>query len=415
VAATGQHYDIAIVGAGAVGGTLAYALANIGYSVVLIEKTATTAQQQPAFDERHLGFSRSTRIAFEGMGLWQEMAEVAVTISRIQVSSKGRFGTVMMDARDEGLESLGYVLPAREIGRVLIQAIDRQPAIQLLAPAEVVSVAIREHAANLQLDYQGERLELAANLLIGADGASSRIRELVGIDTTRWEYGESAVIANLDVESLEPGLAHERFIDEGAIALLPRNDAGYAAVCSVDDSDADRLMQMQDSEFADYLRSQMGSRLSAITAVGKRYRYPLALVRARQCVREHLVLVGNAAHYIHPVAAQGFNLSMRDVTALVETLQQAHQQGGHPGDLSLLQQYADWREQDERIMVAFTDGLIRLFINPLLPVALMRQQGLLALRHLPGLRKLFTRAVTGRLGKQAGLMRGISLQGEPLQ
>jgi len=235
------------------------------------------------------------------------------------------------------------------------------------------------------------------------------VRELFHIGTSRWEYDQSAVIANLDTDSVEPGLAYERFIDDGAIALLPRSEAGYAAVCSVANDRAEQLMEMDDRSFAAYMRENLGSRLAAITEVGKRFRFPLALVRSKEVVREHLVLVGNAAHYIHPVAAQGFNLSMRDVTALAEVLTKARA-GGYPaGELSVLQEYTDWRQQDERIMVVFTDGRIRLFDNPLLPVVFLRQKGLLALRHFPGVRNLFTRAVTGRLGKQAALMRGVPL------
>jgi 2-polyprenyl-6-methoxyphenol hydroxylase-like FAD-dependent oxidoreductase len=169
-------------------------------------------------------------------------------------------------------------------------------------------------------------------------------------------------------------------------------------------------MAMDDDAFAGYIAQQMGGHIQQISTVGKRYRFPLELVRSREVVREHLALVGNAAHFIHPVAAQGFNLSMRDVSALVESLIRARNEGRSPGSLSVLRGYADWRKQDERLMVAFTDGLIRLFINPLLPVSILRQKGLLALRHIQPLRRLFTRSVTGRLGRQSNLMRGLGLQ-----
>jgi len=402
-----QQFDIAIVGAGAVGGSLAYALAKADFSIALIEKTAVSATEQPAFDERHLGFSRSTQVALQGLGLWSAMESDAVTISRIHVSSKGRFGSVMMDAKDEGFEALGYVLPARTIGRVIHQAIAEMENIEIFAPASLLNASINEEAATLQLECNGQQIDIKADLLIGADGAESQVREQFGINTTRWEYAQSAVIANLDVESLDTSLAHERFIEDGALALLPRNDKGYGVVCSVADMEADRLMAMDNEQFKDYIADCMGSHLSEIQDVGQRYRFPLALVRVRESVRQRLVLIGNAAHYIHPVAAQGFNLSMRDVAALVETLVMAKQSGKQIGDLEVLQGYSQWRQQDERVMVAFTDGLVRLFTNPLLPVAFLRQKGLLALRYIPSIRNLFTRAVTGRLGKQAALMRGV--------
>jgi 2-octaprenyl-6-methoxyphenol hydroxylase len=405
-----SEFDIVIVGAGAVGGSLAYALSQAGYSVALVEKTAVSARQQPAFDERHLGFSRGTAIALEGMGLWQGLSASAVPIERIHVSAKGHFGSVMMDARDEGLDALGYVLPAREIGRVLHQSISQQGNIRVIAPAQLLSASIEDGHARIELEHEGQPLVLHADLLIGADGAGSRVRELFSIQTTRWTYDQSAVIANMDVVGIDSSLAHERFMENGALALLPRSEQGYAIICSVIDEEADRIMAMDDDAFAGYIAQQMGGHIQQISTVGKRYRFPLELVRSREVVREHLALVGNAAHFIHPVAAQGFNLSMRDVSALVESLIRARNEGRSPGSLSVLRGYADWRKQDERLMVAFTDGLIRLFINPLLPVSILRQKGLLALRHIQPLRRFFTRSVTGRLGRQSNLMRGLGLQ-----
>ena len=402
-----NRFDIAIVGAGAVGGSLACGLSELGFSVALIEKTATGADCQPVFDERHFGLSHSTMVALHGLGLWSAMSEEAIAVSRIHVSSRGHFGSVMMDARDEGLPSLGHVVPARTIGRVLHEAISERDNIEMIAPATVISASTTQEAAILELEADGLTRTIMADLLVGADGADSQIRRLFHIGQKRREYNQSALIANLDVQAPDTGLAYERFIEDGAIALLPRPGAGYAVVCAVSNSGADRLMTLNHTEFGAYIQENFGSHISRVTTVGKRSRFPLALVRSRQAVRNRLVLIGNAAHYIHPVAAQGFNLSMRDIAALLETLDKARTRGLHPGTLSVLQEYADWRKQDERTMVAFTDGLIRIFMNPLLPSALLRQQGLLALRYLPGLRSLFARAVTGRLGRQAALMRGV--------
>lgn len=405
-----NQFDIIITGAGPVGASLAYALSQAGFSVALVEKTPVSADRQPSFDERHLGFSRSTAVALDSIGLWDRLSENAVRIERIHVSSKGRFGSVMMDAGDEDLDALGYVLPAREIGRVLHQAIATDENISVFAPATLLSASTTRDCAEVTLDLDGQEVDLQADLLIGADGANSKVRQLFSIDTTRWTYDQSAIIANIDVSALDSTLAHERFIQHGALALLPRSSQGYAVICSVINEEADQIMAMDDVAFIEYIKEQMGGHISDITAAGRRDRFPLELVRSREAVRNHLALVGNAAHFIHPVAAQGFNLSMRDISALVETLVKAKQAGVSPGDLSILQAYASWRKQDERLMVAFTDGLIRMFINPLLPVSIMRQKSLLALRHIPALRKLFTRSVTGRLGRQSELVRGLGLR-----
>ena len=181
-----EQFDIVIVGGGPVGGCLAYALAKAGFSIALVEKTAVTAVQQPAFDERHLGFSRSTAIAFEGMGLWQELSDSAVSIGRIHVSSRGQFGSVMMDARDEQLDALGYVLPAREIGRVLHQSIAKLENIRVFAPAELLSAEVTEGQAVVELQCDGQIQQLHADLLIGADGANSQVRQLFASPERGW-------------------------------------------------------------------------------------------------------------------------------------------------------------------------------------------------------------------------------------
>jgi len=392
-----------------VGSILACGLSDLGLSVVLIEKVPVSTSRQPAFDERHLGFSRSTMMVLRGLGLWSAMSEGAVDISRIHVSSRGRFGSVVIAAEDEGLQSLGYVLPARVMGRVLYETVAERDNIEVIAPATLICADVTEEAAIVVLETEQATRTIKADLLIGADGADSQVRRLFHIGQSRQKYDQSAVIANLGVQELDTGLAYERFIEGGAIALLPRSETGYAAICSVDSVEAGHLMIMSNTEFGVYIQENFGGYISRVTEVGERFCLPLALVRSREVVRDRLALIGNAAHCIHPVAAQGFNLSMRDVAALLEILGKARKQGLHPGTLSVLQRYADWRKQDERIVVAFTDSLIRIFTNPLLPVALMRQKGLLALRYLPGLRKLFTRMVTGRLGRQAALVQGVSV------
>jgi 2-octaprenyl-6-methoxyphenol hydroxylase len=401
-----QFFDVVIIGAGAVGASLSIALAKSGYEVALIEKSPVINHHQPAFDERHLAFSRSTRLALEGLGLWGPLAKSATQVSRIHVTSRGHFGSVMLDANEEGLDALGHVLPARVIGEILYETIESMSEITLLAPAEISDMTISDEAAMVSLEHNGTGMHLHAKLLIGADGANSQVRKAFGIDARSWHYGQSAVITNIEVASQKPGLAYERFIEDGALALLPRAENSYAVVCSVSDQSADSLMSMSKSDFIAWLNQMMGNYLARINRAGKCHRYPLALVRASETVRHRLVLIGNAAHFLHPVAAQGFNLSMRDVATLTEVLQQARINHSDPGEMDILSEYADWRQQDEKTTVAFTDGLIRLFTNPLLPVSMMRQGGMLGLRYFPSLRHFFTRVVSGRSGRQSALTRG---------
>ncbi|TNF92626.1 MAG: 2-octaprenyl-6-methoxyphenyl hydroxylase [Gammaproteobacteria bacterium] len=409
MASAEQRFDIVIVGAGAVGACLAIALAELGYTVALIEKSPIINHHQPAFDERHLAFSRSTRLALEGLGLWEQMAAAATQVTHIHVTSRGRFGSVMLDAQEEGLDALGHVLPARVIGEVLYLRIESTSGITVLAPTQITDMFVADDHVYVSVQHKQTETHLHANLLIGADGADSMVRKLFGIDASTWKYDQSAVITNIEVDSLKPGLAFERFVDDGALAMLPRGDNSYAVVCSISDEQADELMGMSEPELIAWLQGIMGDYLSPIRKAGKCSRYPLALVRAGETVRHRLVLIGNAAHFLHPVAAQGFNLSMRDVAALTDVLQQAKANNKDPGDLDILSEYAKWRQQDEKTTIAFTDGLIRLFTNPLLPISMLRQGGMLGLRYIPALRHLFTQVVSGRTGRQPALTRGVSL------
>lgn len=406
---TREPYDLVIVGAGPVGATLALAAARLGFSVALVEKTIFDSRQQPAFDERHLGFSRSTKLALDAMGIWSAMESEASSIGRIHVSAQGQFGSVVMRPEDEKLDSLGYVLPARVMGSALAHLLEEQEGIAQFSPATLQSVSHADGYSEISLLHADKTVTLNARLLVGADGTDSAVRQLHEIGISRTRYHQGAVIANLDASDVEPGLAYERFIDRGVLALLPLGDNGYAVVCSVTDEKAEQVMAMDDEQFIGFVTGSFNGRLPTIMAVSRRRCYPLALIRADQVTGKRMVLVGNAAHFIHPVAAQGFNLSIRDITALIELLVLARRAGESPGAEGTLEAYARWRRQDEAIMVAFTDGLVRLSTSPLSLAALLRQKAMLGLRYCPGLRRTFTRAVTGRLGRQSGLMRGLEL------
>ena len=422
--------DVAIVGAGPVGAMLAVGLGRLGATVALIEKAAPDAAATTVGDKRHYGLSRGSRIALHGLNLWHAIAEHAVDISRIHVSYRGRFGAAVLDAADEdfathgfgpgggenggedtvsGGVALGHVVPAKAIGQALQRAVNGCDNIRLIAPAVLSAAAVKRESVRLEIKSGGRTIALRAALAIGADGADSAVGRLFAIPSHTRAYGQSAVIANLDVAdagtAFDQAPAYERFTDDGALALLPRDAGGYAMVYSTDDARARRLMTMDDAAFAAETARQFGGRFS-IAHVGGRSCYPLALSRARSPIGPRLVLVGNAAHALHPLAAQGLNLSIRDAAMLLEVIGAA---AGDPGAAAVLNDYARRRRRDERVMVAFTDALARFFTAPSPPFGLALCGGLAALRYWPGLRRQFARAVTGRMGAQAALMRGIPL------
>jgi 2-octaprenyl-6-methoxyphenol hydroxylase len=244
-----------------------------------------------------------------------------------------------------------------------------------------------------------------------ADGAESELRARLGIEVSRHEYGQSAVIANVTAEHAAAGWAFERFTEAGPVALLPRANGDLAAIITVAADAAAALAASPPQDYAALLKERFGERLGAFTRVGARAHYPLALTRATSQVVGRAVVVGNAAHALHPVAAQGFNLSLRDVAALAEVVADALAAGGDVGDPGALAHYAGWRAGDQRRMSVLSDGLARIFANPLTSVGLARSLGLLAFDLLPPAKRAFAKEMMGLGGRLPRLARGLPLRG----
>jgi 2-octaprenyl-6-methoxyphenol hydroxylase len=235
------------------------------------------------------------------------------------------------------------------------------------------------------------------------------VREQLGIETAQWQYDQTAVIANITPERPHANTAYERFTDTGPLALLPLHDDRCALVWTVRTSQVDALMQLDDAAFLAALQERFGQRLGRLLKVGSRQAYPLNLMRARESVRARLALIGNAAHSLHPVAGQGFNLGLRDVAALADVTVEALRDGVDIGNAAVLQRYADARRRDQRGVIAFTDGLARIFANPLASVALARNLGLIAVDLLPPCKHFLSQRTMGLAGRLPRLARGLPL------
>lgn len=408
---TRADYDIVIAGGGMVGSVLALALAPLGLRIAMVEAVARGAPEQPSFDERSTALSRSSQRTFEALGLWPAVAAAAMPIEHIHVSDRGRFGFSHIDAAEQQVEALGYVVINRVLGGVLDDALAELDRLEMWCPARVAGVERGDDAVAVTVEDGEATRRLGARLLVAADGANSAVRGMLGITARRLDYLQHAVIGNVATERPLANRAYERFTPDGPLALLPITGGRAAFVWTLDEERADAVIELDDAAFTAALQDAFGMRLGRLARVGRRARYPLALTRATALTAPRAVLLGNAAHGLHPVAAQGFNLGLRDVAALADLVADDAEDGGaDPGDGELLARYARWRQRDQAKLVRFTDGLVRLFGSRSRPIGLLRDAGMLGFDLLPGVRRLFARHTMGLAGRLPRLSRGVPLR-----
>jgi len=410
-----NDYDIVIIGGGLVGASLACALAEQPLRIAVIEAVPFNSDSQPSYNDRTVALGYGSRKIFEGIGVWSEVEALGATaIETIHVSDKGHVGKTRLDCASEGLDALGYVVETRLLGKALGERLSQLANVEVICPAKLVSTQTDADSATLEIDCEGVMQTLKTRLIIGADGVQSSVREQFGIKTFDVNYGQTAIITNVSVERSHENVAFERFTTTGPLAVLPMADVDDEHRCSivwtVKDTDREAFMALGDTAFLQQLQSRFGHQLGEFTHVGKRVAFPLALRQAREHVRERLALIGNAAHTVHPIAGQGFNLGLRDVAALAQVVVDAQQAGDDIGSLAVLKSYARWRRRDHMRVIGFTDSMVRIFSNRFTPLALARNIGLVATDLFPPLKKLITRQAMGLSGKLPKLARGLRLR-----
>jgi 2-octaprenyl-6-methoxyphenol hydroxylase len=393
-----QHYDVIIVGGGMVGAGLACALSGQGLRIALVESVRAAVRAEPGYDDRA-----------EGLRLWDALSGSATPIHRIHVSDRGYPGKVNMDREAEGLPAIGYVVPARDIGRVLTDAVNQRDDIDMYCPASVAAVSHEAGQVLVRVTQADSEVSMTAAVLVAADGADSALREQAGIGCRRIDYGQTAIVTNVTPQLPHDNVAWERFTDTGPLALLPMSEQRCGVVWTVESDQADAVMALEDAEFLARLQERFGNRLGRLQRVGKRQAWPLQLVSATQSVAPRMALVGNAIHTLHPIAGQGFNLGARDIAALAEVLVDAIRAGEDPGSAQVLERYAEWRRRDHKNVTLFTDGLVRLFTLPVPGLGMVRSAGMLALDLLPPAKRLLTRLTMGRSVQTPRLARGLPL------
>ena len=372
-------YDLVIVGGGLVGASLALALAPLGLKVALVE-TATPPSGAPTWDERCIAINDASRRIFQSLGVWQELLAEAEPIRSTHISERGRFGVARFHADEAGLQALGYNVPVRALGACLWQAASRT-AVTLLCPATVKAIDAGDEA--LQLHLAGDDASLQARLVIAADGAHSAVRRLLDIGSSTDDYAQSAIVSAVRAQRAHKGCAYERFTPDGPIALLPKPAQACSLVWTVPTRQAQSLLELDDAAFLEQAQQAFGERLGRFLQLGRRQAYPLSRVLSDRLTAPRVLFAGNAAQSLHPVAAQGFNLGLRDAAAVAEVLAG----GGDPGAPQRLQAYEQLRRRDRETVSGFTDHLIRLFSNRVPGLQGLRHLGLLALDLAPPLKQ----------------------------
>jgi 2-octaprenyl-6-methoxyphenol hydroxylase len=399
------HFDVAIVGGGMVGLSLACALGQTGLTVAVVDREAPSGQVAPTFDGRASALADATLRLFEGAGIWRHVAD-STPIAEIRVSDGDSLLFLHYDHRLLGDRPLGRMVENRHIRLALQARLAELPNVDLIAPMTLASHVRDLNGVALTL---ADGRTLRARLLVAADGRQSALRQAAGIRTTGWDYRQNGIVATIRHEVPHANIAHERFLPPGPFAILPLSDNRASLVWTERRDDAARFMAMEKADFDAAIAARVGGFLGAIESVGPRFSWQLSLHIAERYTDTRLALVGDAAHGIHPIAGQGLNLGLRDVAALAEVIVDGARLGLDPGDAEGLARYQSWRRFDALTMAGVTDVLNRLFANDIAPVRLARDLGLAAVDRLIPLKKLLMRHAMGSVGNLPRLLRGEAL------
>ena len=337
---------------------------------------------------------------FTALGLWPQIAPFATAIERIHVSDQGSWGLSQFTRADNRQQPLGQVVENAGLHPVLHQALAQNPSIQVIPAAQVT--ALRPLSGGMQVISRadGQEQQWPSQLVILADGADSPLRKALGVAAREVPYEQTALVANVRTSLPHGGCAFERFCPDGPMALLPRGQSPQAHIAGLvwtfPQSQQELIAGLSDSELLERLQGAFGYRLGRFEALGQRQFYPLRLVVAKEQVRSHLVLQGNAAHFLHPVAGQGFNLSLRDGLRLAQVLSEGAALGEQLGELKQLQRYAQAAEADQNRTIALSDGFNRIFSRKERSLRWGRDIGMLLLESVPAVRAAFIRQLSGR-------------------
>lgn len=384
--------DVAIAGGGFVGLGCALALAQVGICAVVIEAKSPEAYlpSEASFDDRSLVVNPVSLAFWQQLGVWPHLAHQATAIDHVHVSHQGRWGVVDFSAQEQGVEQLGFVVSAQQLASQLWQMANNHPLIQVRSNTTVQSLTINDQHAVVDLST-GE--SMSTRLLVAADGVQSAIRSQMGMATRTKDYQKTALISHVQMTNIRRQTAYERLTTNGPLALLPTSGQRWGLVWSVDQASAEDMLDVDDETFIQRLEQALGPKLGQVTRLGRRSSYPIHQLKVEKQVSDRCVLLGNAAHAVSPVAAQGLNLAVRGIKRLVEHLAQSHHSEQDLGAQTTLQRYQEASLLDQDRTLNHTDDLMRWFALDTPIADGLKAGGMWAVNAIPALkRRLFLRA-----------------------
>ncbi len=389
-------YDLAIVGGGVVGATLACALKDSGLTVVLIE---AEAQSIASARGQAYNISPLSGRIFDGLGVWEQIRPQLETYTKIRLSDADYPQVVQFLPQDLGAQTLGYVAEHHVLIAALQDSLRQNSQVTWLCPAKVVKTDIQPNGATLEIAVNGEVKQIRTRLVVAADGARSPLRQQAGIRTHGWQYWQSCVVATIKPEKFHNHTAYERFWSSGPFAILPLPGNRCRIVWTAPRAEAAAIVNLDDDHFLKELTRRYGDHMGKLALEGDRYVFPVQLMHSTRYVLPRLALIGDAAHCCHPVGGQGINMGIRDAAALAQVLQTAHQQGEDISTLKVLKRYERWRKWENLVILGFTDLLDRTFSNNILAIVLLRRLGLGVLQTVLPIKSFALKLMTGLTGR----------------
>jgi len=401
---------VLVAGGGLVGASLGCALAQAGLRCCVLEAVPFDTDTQPSFDERTIALTWVSRLIFGGLGIWSKIPAADIEpIHNIHISKRGGFGICRLDSQQMAVDALGYVVSTRVLGRVLLDQLQATPGLDYFCPARAEEVQTGPDSVALGVETEQGRIALKGRLLVIADGGRSSLREQLGYKVHSQPYDAGVLLTTVHTQQSHGGRAFERFTEHGPLALLPMSQNRYAVVWTLPQNRIDFLRICDDAEFLTQLQHDFGYRVGFFTVPGARFSYPLTRTRVESFAQRRSVLLGNAAHLVHPVAGQGFNLGLRDVAHLAELTQADRLRKEDPGSDVMLRKYTALRRRDTRRVQCFTHGLMSVFTLQWPGLSLVRQLGLVAVDVLPPMQRLLLRRTMGLTGPRSQLSLGLPL------
>ena len=404
---TPQEFDLVIVGGGLAGASLAVALRGSGLRIAVVERWPLEHDRQPSYDERTVALTWSARCIYQGMGVWPQIAGEAEPILDIHVSDQGGFGMTHLSHRHAGTRALGYVVPTRVLGSVMLSSMESADSVTLFCPAEATELRDAGDRGCLALAQDGQTVHVSAPLVVVADGGRSGLPG--GGDVRPKPYPQQALLTIVTTDKPHHGRAWERFTGEGPLAMLPLGGNRLAVVWTSMPENLASRQAMDDDGFVRHLQQTFGDRAGNLDRPSARKAYPLYRSHLRQPARDRRVVLGNAAHTVHPVAGQGFNLGLRDVAVLAELVYRARLAGQDIGSDGLLREYNDLRRRDTFMVRQFTHSMVTLFCADMPGARFARNLGLQGVELFPPAKRILLRRTMGLSGPLGVLARGLPL------